>query len=265
MRCPFRWPGFAWGYLRMPLLEQQLTMVYLEPIGTGESGRLDTHPHGYTRERYAQALDGLLTHLGVPKVYLLGHSHGGFVAQYYALTRPDRLAGVILYESAPSVGPEHFTEAMRNLEEFARRNAGNPGLPDVLEAWQSIPTIADDATFTAIARRVFPAYVADYWGREAEFAPIRAAVSGSYISGLDDCLAPSAIDDRETLAAMTVPTLVIVGEHDYICGPRWAREIHDLIRDSTLVVLKDAGHFGHFEQPEDFRRAVVDFVEPTTA
>ncbi|MCO1577534.1 hypothetical protein M8C13_17385 [Crossiella sp. SN42] len=33
-------PGIHWEYLRMPEPERHLTMVYLEPVGTGQSGRL---------------------------------------------------------------------------------------------------------------------------------------------------------------------------------------------------------------------------------
>ncbi|MGW4771530.1 alpha/beta fold hydrolase [Nocardia sp. NPDC004278] len=59
-------PGIFWDYLRMPALEEHLTMVYVEALGTGESGRLPTHPHGYTRERYSLALQRLIDHLDVP-------------------------------------------------------------------------------------------------------------------------------------------------------------------------------------------------------
>jgi len=86
---------------------------------------------------YAEVLDRLIDHLGLAKVYLLGHSHGGFVAQRYALDHAGRLAGLILYESAPATGEEHGAEAVRQVEEFARRNAGNPELPEVLNALQS--------------------------------------------------------------------------------------------------------------------------------
>jgi proline iminopeptidase len=253
-------PGFSWEYLRVPPAEEHLTMVYIEPIGTGGSGRLTTHPHGYTREEYALFLDRLISHLDVPKVHLLGHSHGGFVAQYYAQKHAEHLAGFVLYESAPAIGPEHFAEASRNLEKFAQKNAGNAKLQDVLEAWQAIPTIDSDQAFTTIARRLFPAYFADYWGREDEFAPALASVSGSYISGLDDCMAPVAIDDRTTLESITIPTLVIVGRHDFICGPRWAQEIHNHIPGSLLVVLENSGHFGHIEQPDSFTAALAEFV-----
>jgi proline iminopeptidase len=177
----------------------------------------------------------------------------------------DQLAGVILYESASAVGPEHFAEAAANLEAFARANAGHPGLEDVLDAWQSVPSIDSDGAFTTAARLLLPAYFADYWGRQDEFAPMAASVSGSYISGLDDCMAPVTIDDRTALDSIMTPTLVIVGRRDFICGPRWAQEIHDHIPDSKLVILENSGHFGHVEEPEAFARAVVDFVRSTPA
>lgn len=50
-------------------------------------------PHGYTRPRYSRFLGALVEHLSVPEVYLLGHSHGGFVTQYHALHHPERVAG----------------------------------------------------------------------------------------------------------------------------------------------------------------------------
>ena len=40
-------PGIAWEYMRMPRVEAALTTVYVEPVGTGESGRLPDHPRTY--------------------------------------------------------------------------------------------------------------------------------------------------------------------------------------------------------------------------
>ena len=253
-------PGIDWEYLRMPELERRLTVVYPEPVGSGGSGRLPSHPHGYTRAVYSRFLDALLDHLGVPEVYLLGHSHGGFVAQYQALHRPERLAGVILYDSLPVTGAEHTAETVRQVEAFAGRHAGHPGLPEVLAAFQAIPTASDDASHTAVAQGLFPAYFADYWGREEEFAPVRAAVRATHISGLDEDLSPVLFDDRGDLGKVDVPTLVLVGRHDFICGVRWAEELHELIPGSRLRILENSGHFGHFEEPAAFAEAVTRFV-----
>ncbi|KDN21959.1 alpha/beta fold hydrolase [Amycolatopsis rifamycinica] len=253
-------PGVDWAYLRLPALEPHLTMVYVEPIGTGGSGRLPSHPHGYTRERYARALLALLDHLGVATPYVLGHSHGGFVAQYFAQHQADRVAGVVLYGSAPVTGPEHGAEAQRNVAEFARRNAGRPELPEVLAALAATASLSDDDGMTAALRGLLPAYFADYWGREAEFGSLRETVRGTHISGLDTDLVPDTVDDRATLGALTVPALVIGGRYDVICGPRWAHELHELIPGSRLVVLEHSGHFGHLEEPGLFAESVVDFV-----
>lgn len=258
-------PGFDWRYLRMPAIEEHLTTIYLEPIGTGGSGRLATHPHGYTRDRYTRAVAGVLDHLELPKAHLLGHSHGGFVAQHCALHLADRLAGVVLYDSAPAVDTDFFAETNRNLAEFARRHEGHPGQAAVVDAWQSMPSISDDEAFVRVARALLPAYFADFWGRTAEFAEFAAAVSGTYISGLDENGVPDRIDDRSVLDSVTVDTLVLAGRHDFICGPRWAEELHKLIPGSHLTIFEQSGHFAHLEQPDDFARTVVDFVRETPA
>jgi pimeloyl-ACP methyl ester carboxylesterase len=254
-------PGIFWEYLRMPELERHLTVVYTEPIGTGASGRLHSHPHGYTRDRYSRFLLALLDHLGVPGVHLLGHSHGGFVVQHFALRHPDRVAGIVLYESAPVTGPEHGAEAMRLVQEFAARHADHPGLPAVLEAFGAIPAIASDEQMAAVVQGLLPAYFADYWGEgEEKWAALRASVSCTHISGLDEDLTPDAIDDRQDLGGLAVPALVVVGRHDVICGVRWAEELHLLIPGSELLILENSGHFGHLEEPEAFSQAVTRFV-----
>ncbi|MFF8381282.1 alpha/beta fold hydrolase [Streptomyces sp. NPDC015661] len=256
-------PGIFWEYLRMPALEEHLTMVYVEPIGTTEDSRLPAHPHGYTRRRYSSFLETLINRLRVPKVHLLGHSHGAFVAAYHAVHRPGQLAGVVLYDGAPVTGPEHAAEAGRMVAEFAGKHAGHPGLPDVLAAFGAMSGISDDAQTEAVARGVLPSYFANYWGNEERLAPFRDAVRAAYISGLDENRTPEVIDDRAALKALTVPALVVVGRHDVICGVRWGTELHELIPDARLRILENSGHMGHIEEPELFAESVRGFVLET--
>jgi pimeloyl-ACP methyl ester carboxylesterase len=258
-------PGVIWESLRAPALEEFLTMVYVEPLGTGGSQRLPSHPNGYTRERYTRSLIGLLDLLSLPRVFLLGHSHGGFVAQYAALHHPDRLRGLVLYESAPVTGPEHMAEAASRVEEFVHRNEGQPELPTVLAGLQASGTVTDDENITAALRDLLPVFFARYWQREDEFRELRETITCTYISSLDENGEPDIIDDRATLPALTVPTLIVVGRYDVICGPRWAQELHALIPQSQLVMLEDSGHLGHVEEPEAFAGAVRTFVESTSA
>jgi len=257
-------PGIDWEYLRMPALERHLTIVYPEPVGTGGSGRLPSHPHGYTRARYSRFLETLIEHLGVPKVHLLGHSHGGFVVQYHALHHPEQVAGVVLYESAPLTGPEHSAEAMRLVQEFAAGHSDQPELPAILAGFEALSGTEDDEGITEVLKALVPVYFADYWGREKEFAPFRAAVRAAYVSGQDENHQPIIIDDRKELGSLAVPTLVVVGRHDFICGVKWADELHGLIPGSELLILENSGHFGHIEEPEEFAGAIAGFVAATS-
>jgi pimeloyl-ACP methyl ester carboxylesterase len=56
-----------------------------------------------------------------------------------------------------------------------------------------------------------------------------------------------------------VPTLITVGDHDQV-DPAVAREMHDKIAGSKLVVLPNSGHMTFVDQPLLFRKAVDDFL-----
>jgi pimeloyl-ACP methyl ester carboxylesterase len=257
-------PGVIWDYLRMPEVEEFMTVVYLEPPGTTTSSRLPSHPHGYTRQLYSDVLDRLIDHLNQERVYLLGHSHGGFVVQRYALNHPERVRGLILYESAAATGEDHSVETARQLHAFGVRNAGNPRAEAAVSALQSVAAISDDAELTAALRGLFPTYVADYWGREPDFLPVRDSIRVVHISGRDADMTDDLIDDRAALPTLRVPTLVIVGRYDVMCGTRWANELHELIPGSNMVILEFSGHFGHVEEPVAFAGAVAKFVDYTS-
>jgi len=255
-------PGVGWEYLRMPAVERHLTLVYVEPIGTGDSGRL-ADPRGYTLDRYARHVDGLIDHLGVDRAHLLGHSYGGFVALWYALRHPERLAGLILYDTSPTTTDDFVADIEENFARLPERHAGAPWLPDAMAAWGMEPAASADPSttdeeITRILRRGLRVYFADYSGREREFAPV-----------LDDLrvfMAPSRgeepapYDVRDQLPSITVPTLVLVGRHDPICSVRWATALHDGIPGSALTIFEHSGHLAHIEEPDAFAEAIREWV-----
>lgn len=244
-------PGIEYSYLRSPELEEHFTMVYVEPVGTGASGRLAT----YTMATYVGFLDAVIVDLGVPPVRLLGHSYGGFVVQRYALEHPEQVGGLALYDTSPMTGPDFFGDAMANLNVYPARHPDVPAAARVPEALRRSFSAPDDESFTADLKEALPAYFADYWGRRAEFEPMAARVRGyATPAAAHD---PVPYDIRDRLAEITVPTAVLVGRHDFICGPKWARMEHKGIKGSQLTVFEDSGHFAHLEQPADFARAVA--------
>jgi pimeloyl-ACP methyl ester carboxylesterase len=252
-------PGLDWSYLRMPLVEERLTVVYLEPIGTGQSSRLPD-PSGYSYSRYARQVAGLADHLGIDRVAMLGHSSGGFVAQRFAIEFPDRVASLVLYDTSAVVDAEYYAQVMANVAAFPAAHPGHDeAVADVLDAWASQGSVEDDDGFTDVARRVFPLYFRDYWAQEERLAPYGAQVRG----WLAPQRAAGPVDDLADLPNVKQPALVIVGRHDFICGPQWSQQLHEALADSRLIVLEGSGHFGHLEVPHEFADAVAEFVVAT--
>ncbi|WCN79097.1 alpha/beta fold hydrolase [Micromonospora sp. LH3U1] len=250
-------PGIEWAYLRTPSLEEHFTMVYVEPVGTGASGQLD-NPDDYRLETYVRFLHAVVEHLGEPRVYLLGHSHGGFVVQRYVLAHPDRVTGLALYDTSPVTGAEFWAEAMAGLAAYPQRHPDRPEAAAVPAAFAQIGGATDDESLATALRAALPVYFADFWDRQDEFAPFQATVRiWSAPAGAQD---PTPFDVRESLGEITVPVVVIVGAHDFICGPRFAEQLHAGLKDSRLVVLEQSGHFAHIEQPAEFTAAVVELL-----
>jgi pimeloyl-ACP methyl ester carboxylesterase len=269
-------PGVGWEYLRMAALERILTLVYLEPVGTGESGRLPD-PQDYRLDTYVRCLHGVIDHLGLPRVSLLGHSHGGFVAQRYALEHPDKIARLVLYATSPVAGPDFWADALENVRQFAVRNAPRPEAAQIAAAFGAASDQKDsghpgghpdsdqpdsdqpDSDDRSVGfQLVFPAYFADYWAREAEFAPLRARLRAW--RGPTRSAEPAPLDVREALRDLTIPVAIIAGAHDIVCGPRWAGMLHEALPGSRLRILPESGHFPHLEQPGEFTAAVAEFL-----
>jgi pimeloyl-ACP methyl ester carboxylesterase len=71
-------------------------------------------------------------------------------------------------------------------------------------------------------------------------------------------------DYRATLARVSQPTLVVVGEHDRTTTARAARVLHDRIPGSELAVIPDAGHMSFVEEPDAYLAAVRGFLRRAT-
>ncbi|MEV4348223.1 alpha/beta fold hydrolase [Actinoplanes sp. NPDC049596] len=246
-------PGVDYSYLRSERLEEHFTMVYVEPIGTGGSRPL---PAGATYvDTYVDFLHAVVEHLGVVRVHLLGHSHGGVVAQRFAIRYPDRVAGLALYSSTPVTTPEFWAAGRASAMAYPLRSPDVPEAVAIAEAFADTSPETSDEEKTATMRTVLPVYFADYWGRRAEFEPLRNGIR-SWLVRFDG----NNVDYRADLPAIKARTVVLTGRHDFICGPRWAEMLHEGIAGSRLVILEHSGHFGQIEEPAAFLEAVTGLL-----
>ena len=68
------------------------------------------------------------------------------------------------------------------------------------------------------------------------------------------------MDLRPRLKDIRVPTLVIVGRHDFITNVAMAEEMVKRIPNARLEIFEDSGHFALVEEPDHFHRVVQEFV-----
>jgi proline iminopeptidase len=71
----------------------------------------------------------------------------------------------------------------------------------------------------------------------------------------------ATMDLRPYLGRIIVPTLVIVGRHDFITNVAMAEEMAKYVPNARLEIFEDSGHFALVEEPEKFYQVIKEFVE----
>jgi len=253
-------PGFSSLYFGdLAGLWERFTLVLLNPRGTGNSGR-PGDSRAYQIGDYVSDVEELRVHLGLEKLLLLGHSHGGVVAQAYAARHPGRVERLVLASTlARFGGPQQ--EAMR---EGMDKRSGQPWYPDAVAALEEEQEgkFSSDEEMAGLVFRELPLYFAHFGGAEAGYLDtLKTEKLNADALKLFNKEIFETFDLRGELGAISAPTLVITGEADFICGPVCADEIAAGIKGARKVIVGDSGHMVFVEQPEEFEREVAEFLE----
>lgn len=76
----------------------------------------------------------------------------------------------------------------------------------------------------------------------------------------DDPEIAEEVEAVERLGQLTLPILVVVGEHDVSDIHRNARAIHESAASARVVTLADTGHLPNMEAVSEFNRLALDFL-----
>ena len=251
-------PGFSSRYFGdLAGLGDSFTLVVLNPRGTEGSDR-PADPRAYATEDYVADLEELRAHLGLERMLLLGHSHGGVVAQAYPAAYPDHLEKLVLASTLARFAEEQ-TAAM---EAGMNAKAGEPWYADALAALEAEQEgrFESDEELADLALREFPFYFARYGEAErAYLEELRGEIPVADALLLFNNEVFRTFDLRPGLAKIVAPTLVITGEDDFITGPVCAADFA-AIPNATTVILPGCGHFIFVEARDRFRDEVIGFL-----
>jgi 3-oxoadipate enol-lactonase len=194
----------------------------------------------YTMQGFADLVAGLLDRLGLHRVVLGGLSMGGYVAFAFLRQYPERVAGLILSDTRPGADTTQVYERRADQQDQVAR-VGTTALIEVLLAG----LLCDDtrAQRAELVERV---------------RGLMANPAAGYIGALEAM--KHRPDSTAELAAVSVPTLVLVGEDDALSPPDVARDMQARIPGAQLAVLPHAGHLSNLEAADDFNAAVAAFL-----
>ncbi|MET1071916.1 MAG: alpha/beta hydrolase [Umezawaea sp.] len=247
-------PDWDHSYLREPLVDlagrHRLVLPDLRGCGRTTRGLADDR---YTPDAVVGDLVALLDALGVARADVLGFSYGGLIAQRLALAAPDRVRGLVVASSSVLPVPADAFDGWGEREERRAAEAGVWSDPSL-----SGPALTRAAAVAGAPANVWrPEALPDYLRRldEVRFSaewmrPWRAGTLPS----------PRCENAAQRLAALDIPLLLLHGRQDMVFPAALADLAAAIIPRARAVVLDDAGHMAHVDQPRDWLAAVEEFL-----
>jgi proline iminopeptidase len=242
----------------LPELAAKRTLILLDPRGTGDSDR-PADPSAYDLADYVADIEALRAHLGLERLDLLGHSHGGFVAMAWAAAHPERVDRLVLASTA-----SRFTDVIRGRRmERVASHQGQPYFADAIAALQAQQAgeYSSDEELIALYQRAGPLFTEPGEDGSAIEAAFRASgLNSDALRHFNEQIA-ATMDLAPPLARVQAPTLVIAGDRDAFGGST-QEEIAAALPRAKLVTIRGADHFVFLEpaHARAFARAVLDFL-----
>ena len=257
-------PGFwaHYGRADVALFADRFRCHLVNAPGCGRTSAPPTLDD-YGLDAHVRFFESFRQMAGLGPLTLVGHSWGGLVAAAYAATVPEAAARLIVidgYAGGGSVPPE-VAEAER--DRAFDRIRDRPWFAEALAALERAMALDHPTEEEAVVAfdPAWPLYFA-----EPESTLARSHIDRLVREHRENVDAGrvwgerfEADDHRATIAHVSCPTLVIAGEHDFICGPAWNRALADVIAGATYVEIPGVGHIPGYEDPEAFRRVVADW------
>jgi len=184
-------------------------------------GRSSRNAEAYSYDLMASDYLALLDYLKFDKVALVGWSDGGIIGLDIAMKHPERLTR--LFAQAANVTVDGVDPKVMESKVF------NAYIARMGEAYQTMSKTPDQ--FDAFVEQI-----SHMWATQPAWS------------------------DAE-LAKITVPTAIVLGDHDEAITRAHTDHMAEVIPGAKLVILKDASHFAMLQDPAGYTKAVRDFID----
>jgi pimeloyl-ACP methyl ester carboxylesterase len=231
-----------WFHQRRKLSDRHTVVTY-DQRGHGRSDAPDDASR-YSGAHLSRDLAGIVDALNFDKVAIVGFSMGGGPALALAAARPERITHLVLADVGSGADDAWRIQWLaRRWVDFAERTGWDELLPDMLRS----------------------EFFKSYANRGARYRRhMGDLIRSTPLVGLRHTLSQvlgqrkSLFRMHSTLQAIKAPTLVMLGQHDYICRNA-ARLLSENIPGAVLHRIEGAGHMSPLERPEQFSDRLAMF------
>ncbi|NJP05326.1 MAG: alpha/beta hydrolase [Chloroflexaceae bacterium] len=203
----------------------------------------------YSPEAQADLIIALLDALGIEQAILVGNSTGGTIALLTALRHPERvqaliLVGAMVYSGYPvSELPGWLRPLLRHISWL-----GHMTMRVVINATQDKVI----SSFWYDPSRLTPDILEHY----KQSLQVQNADYASW----ELILATHHLNLEQQLDQITVPTLIISGEHDRAVPVEQSTRLAEALPQAHLVLIPECGHLPQEECPQRFLHHIQDFL-----
>jgi proline-specific peptidase len=252
-------PGGGHDYL-IPLepLARARPIVFFDQLGCGRSDKPEDASL-WKIERYVREVEAVRKALGLDRIFLYGHSWGGWLAVEYMMSKPAGVVGLIL-ASTSAGAPQFAREVTRLKQKLPAR---------VLATLEKHEATGDlqNPEYEAATMEFYRRHVCrlDPWPE-----PLMRAMANLManpvpyvtIQGPNEFTVNGNLKDWDRtgrLGEIRVPTLITVGRHDEIT-PACATTLKAGIPGSELVIFEKSAHMAMLEETDRYLQVLERFL-----
>ena len=226
------WNGFA------EKLSSEFRVISVDLPGHGLS---DVYGEVHSMEFMATAIKDLIDSLDLKKVFLTGHSLGGYITLAFLELFPDYLSGYCLFHSQPFPDPPAVLEKRKREIKIVKAGKKNLMYPDNVTRMYASSNLVRFSDALQRSKDI---------ASEIPGEGIIAVLNGMMIR-------PSRLSFMEE---GNIPCLWILGLMDSYIPCDFIQTMVNLPVNAKVIILKKSGHLGFIEEEENSLRAITEFV-----
>lgn len=219
-------------------LKKDYFVVAYDVRGYGGS---DVGDGQYTVEYFVDDLMVVLDRLNIGKAVIVGLSMGGYIALRAIERNPGRFRALVLCDTRSEADSNELRIKRGSQAKEVKLDGVKRFAEGFLRAVFHEKTFMTKSQIIGLMQAVIE-----------QSSPI--AVAGTLIA------LAGRTDTTHVLPQITVPTLILVGEHDTLTPPSASQAMKEKIPNAEMYVIPSAAHMSNLENPEEFNRHLLAFL-----